>query len=198
MSAAKRHMLVFGASGIVGGATLDLFSRQPGWAVTGVSRRKPDPSSFSDPSAHFDHLSVDLRDATSCQQLHSLSSVTHVVYAALYETAGLWAGWYDEAVMEVNRQMLENAMAGLIAAKAPLEHVTVIHGRAAHNHFTACTCSVWGGSPLTLAVYGCHRVAVSQVVSRMGCCTGGSTFPSRCESATLTGRTRASTGCRRR
>ena len=64
-----------------------------------------------------------------------------MVYAALYETAGLWAGWYDEGVMEVNRQMLGNAMTGLIAAKAPLEHVTVIHGNAAHKHATPRTCS---------------------------------------------------------
>ena len=67
MSALKRHMLVLGASGIAGGATLVLFSHQPGWAVTGVSCRNPDPASFSDPSADFDHLSVDLCDAASCQ-----------------------------------------------------------------------------------------------------------------------------------
>ena len=134
MSAQQKHMLVFGASGVVGGAVLDLFSQQPDWKVTGVSRRKPDASSFSNSAAaNLDHVSVDLRDPTSCLQLQKLNTVTHVVYAALYETPGLWAGWFDEAVMEVNRQMLENVMSALIAAKAPLQHVTVIHGGKAYG-----------------------------------------------------------------
>ena len=135
MSTEQKHVLVLGASGVVGGAVLDLFTQQPEWKVTGVSRRKPDPSSFNNPTAtaRFDHLSVDLRDPDSCVQLQKLTTVTHVVYAALYEIPGLWAGWYDEAVMEVNRQMLENVMQALIAAKAPLLHVTIIHGGKAYG-----------------------------------------------------------------
>jgi nucleoside-diphosphate-sugar epimerase len=129
----QKHVLVLGASGIVGGAVLDLFSRQPGWKVTGVSRRKPDTSSFEKPSAVFDHLSVDLRDTASCVQLKALTTVTHVVYAALYETPGLWQGWSDEAVMEVNRLMLDNTLTPLIQAHAPLVHVTVIHGGKAYG-----------------------------------------------------------------
>ena len=130
MPAQQKHVLVLGASGVVGGGVLDLFSQQPDWKVTGISRRKPDVALFSQPhtASTVDHLSVDLRDLSSCRQLEKLTTVTHVVYAALYETKGLWAGWYDEAVMEVNRQMLENVMKALIAAKAPLVHVTVIHG----------------------------------------------------------------------
>ena len=135
MSTAQKHVVVFGASGLVGGAVLDLFSQQPEWKVTGVSRRKPDASTLADPTVatRFDHISVDLRNTASCQQLHKLNTVTHVVYAALYETAGLWAGWYDKDVMEVNRAMLENVLQALIAAKAPLQHVTVIHGGKAYG-----------------------------------------------------------------
>ena len=133
MSSALKHMLVFGASGVVGGAVLDLFTQLPGWQVTAVSRRRPDPSTLTNPAAAFEHLSVDLRDAASCKQLEALGTVTHIVYAALHEVPGLWAGWYDEAVMEVNRAMLENALLAIIAARAPLLHVTVIHGGKAYG-----------------------------------------------------------------
>ena len=135
-TSSTRHVVVFGASGVVGGAVLELFSSQSDWQVTGVSRRKPDPSMFSDPSCigRFSHLSVDLQDpTTSGPQLQSLTTVTHVVYAALYEVPGLWSGWFDEGVMEVNRRMLENAMTPLIAAHAPLVHATIIHGGKAYG-----------------------------------------------------------------
>ena len=134
---AARHVVVFGASGVVGGAVLELFCRTPGWKVTAVSRRKPGPSSFSDPAllstATFDHLRVDLRDRESCAQLETLTTVTHVVYAALYETQGLWQGWSDPAVMEVNRLMLDHTLQALVKANAPLKHITVIHGGKAYG-----------------------------------------------------------------
>ena len=133
MSARQRHVLVLGASGVVGGAVLDLFTQQPDWQLTAVSRRPPDRSSLSNPQASFDHISVDLRDSQSCRQLEQLSTVTHVIYTAVYEVPGLFAGWYDETVMETNRQMLENVIVALIAANAPLVHVTVIHGGKAYG-----------------------------------------------------------------
>ena len=76
-------VVIAGASGLVGNATLELFLSRNGWSgVTALSRRSPE----IDSRRPFTHLSVDLRDADAARKaLGDLTDVTHLVYAALYE-----------------------------------------------------------------------------------------------------------------
>lgn len=80
-------VLVAGASGLVGAAVVDRFL-DDGWDVIAVSRRKPEV--FSDKP--FRHLTVDLQDEAAYKQAFSdIADVTHLVYTAVYESAGCGA-----------------------------------------------------------------------------------------------------------
>jgi uncharacterized protein YbjT (DUF2867 family) len=80
-------VLIAGASGLVGNATLENVLSRQGWTdVIAVSRRVPEV----DTTRKFPHLVVDLRDADVARgALQDLRGVTHLVYAALYEKPGL-------------------------------------------------------------------------------------------------------------
>ena len=81
MSGAKR-ILVVGASGIVGRAAFEHFATA-GWDAFGVSRRAPDLSVGT-------HVPLDLLDDAACRDgLAALPPISHVVFAALQEKAGL-------------------------------------------------------------------------------------------------------------
>jgi nucleoside-diphosphate-sugar epimerase len=81
----------------------------------------------------FTHLSVDLQDATLCQQaFRALPQVTHLVYAAVYEKPGLIAGWQDPEQMSTNLAMIRNVVEPL-AQGARLKHVTVLQGTKAYG-----------------------------------------------------------------
>jgi nucleoside-diphosphate-sugar epimerase len=77
----KNKVLVAGASGLIGVAAIEAFLSAD-WDVVGTSRRKPAlPSGRS-----FDFISVDLRNEHAAREaLSSVSDVTHVAYAAIYE-----------------------------------------------------------------------------------------------------------------
>lgn len=123
-----RKVLVAGASGLVGYATIRHFATMPGWQVVGVSRRVP---------AGLDGvtlLPVDLTDRGRCAEVFgAMSDVTHLVYAALSETPGLYAGWLDEENIERNGEMLRNLFDPLSAAATGLEHVSLLHGTKAYG-----------------------------------------------------------------
>src|SRR5262249_5871587 len=103
MIVSNRTVLVAGASGLVGFAAAEHFAVLPGWRVLALSRRRPELP------ATVRHLPVDLTDAAACRQaLGQLTSVTHVVFAALYEKPDLVAGWLDPEQMAVNLAMLRN------------------------------------------------------------------------------------------
>lgn len=126
---AKGHLLVAGASGVIGAAAVELFGSTPGWTVTALSRRRP----FVSPSAHFTHAGADLRDEADCARLAgSLPPVTHLIYAAVSEAPGLAAGWVDEALMETNGQMLRNLL-GPLANSGSLRHVSILQGGKAYG-----------------------------------------------------------------
>src|SRR3546814_4876873 len=56
------------------------------WDVIAVARRRPEVFS----NRAFTHLPVDLRDAAACQAAFGgLGQISHVVYAAVYETPTL-------------------------------------------------------------------------------------------------------------
>src|SRR3981189_1121633 len=110
----KNKVLVAGASGLIGVAAIEAFL-SAGWDVVGISRRKPAlPSGRS-----FDFISVDLRDEHAREALSSLSDVTHVAYAAIYESANdLVRGWSNADQIATNNAMLHNVIEPLISGKS--------------------------------------------------------------------------------
>ncbi len=125
---ARRIVLVAGASGVVGQAAVAAFA-QAGWEVVATSRRPPDLA----PAANWRHRPLDLLDADACRQAaRSLSGVTHVVYAALYEQPGLIGGWRDERQMATNLAMMENLL-GPLSETAPLAHLSLLQGTKAYG-----------------------------------------------------------------
>ena len=124
---ARKKVLVAGASGLVGQAAVRHFSRFGDWDVVAVSRRMPQGEGF-------DHVAVDLTDRAACEVAFSqLGDVTHVVYAALFELPGLFAGWTDAEQIETNGAMLRNLFEPLLAAGDALEHVSLMHGTKAYG-----------------------------------------------------------------
>jgi len=122
-------VLIAGATGLVGEAAVAQFAAS-GWDVIAVSRRPPEPVA----AGSFRHLAVDLTDAEACRAAFAtLSGVTHVVYAALYEKPGLIAGWREADQMDTNLSMLRNLMEPLADAAQGLSHVTLLQGTKAYG-----------------------------------------------------------------
>jgi nucleoside-diphosphate-sugar epimerase len=124
-----RHILIAGASGVIGSAAVELFGRTPGWHVTAVSRRRP----FVAQETRFDHVSIDLRDAAACRSaVAALPPVTHVIYAAVSEAPGLVSGWHDTERIAENGRMFANLLTPLAEASA-LQHVSLLQGTKAYG-----------------------------------------------------------------
>ncbi len=123
-----RTVVVVGASGLVGAATVDRFL-DVGWDVVAVSRRKPEI--FSD--RPFRHISLDLRDEADCAaKLATLESASHLVYTAVYEKEGLIGGWREEDQIDTNAAMFTNTLEPFLA-RPGLEHVTLLQGTKAYG-----------------------------------------------------------------
>lgn len=123
-----KTVLVAGATGLVGHAAMQHFASQPGTQVIAVSRRKPEETF----GARF--VPVDLQDLVrSAEAFGAMPEVTHVVYAALYEKAGLVAGWREDDQIAVNEAMLRNLMDPLMAAAKGLRHVSLLQGTKAYG-----------------------------------------------------------------
>jgi nucleoside-diphosphate-sugar epimerase len=121
-------VLVAGASGLVGEAAVRRFARRPGWNVVGVSRRVPEDA------GNTVFHSIDLTDAAASQELFGkMGDVTHLVYAALQETPGLFEGWLDEANIERNALMLRNLFEPLSEVATGLRHISLLHGTKAYG-----------------------------------------------------------------
>ena len=120
--------LIAGATGIVGGAAVRHFDRLADWDVVALSRRQPDYPT----QAH--HLSLDLTDAAACRQAAAtLTDVTHLVYAALYEKEDVVAGWQDPEQIATNAAMLRNLVEPLSAAAPNLAHISLMQGAKAYG-----------------------------------------------------------------
>ena len=120
-------VLVVGASGLVGTAAVNSFLAS-GWQVIAASRRKPELV-----AAEVKHISLDLQDAEACRTAaNQLTSVTHIVYTAVYELPGLMSGWSDPGQIATNGQMLENLLEPLTEV-ANLQHVTILQGTKAYG-----------------------------------------------------------------
>ena len=103
--AAKRKILIAGASGLVGYGALRHFGGRDDWEVIAISRRPP----LDLCGAEF--ISVDLTDEKRCADVFgAMGGVTHLAYAALFEktSTGLIRGWRERDQMETNLAMLRN------------------------------------------------------------------------------------------
>jgi nucleoside-diphosphate-sugar epimerase len=122
-------VLIAGASGLVGSATLELCLSRQGWNdVVALSRRMPEV----DTTRPFRHLSVDLRDRDAVKAaLSELDGITHLVYAALYEKPGLIPGWSEPDQMQTNLEMLQNCLEPMLGPS--LRHVTMLQGTKAYG-----------------------------------------------------------------
>ena len=125
-----RRMLIVGASGLIGGAAMELFAQRPDWRTVAVSRRAPSrlPKGVT-------HLAVDLLDRQRCEDLFgALHDVTHVVFAAVNEKPDdLVAGWSDPEQIRKNGEMLQNLFEPLSAVAKNLQHVTILQGSKAYG-----------------------------------------------------------------
>jgi nucleoside-diphosphate-sugar epimerase len=122
------HVLIAGASGVVGYAALKHYAAQAGVAVTAVSRRPP-LETFQ-----ARRLAVDLADAAAARAaLGEPGGVTRLVYAALHEKPGLIAGWREADQIDTNRRMLANTLSALEATSPELAHVTLLQGTKAYG-----------------------------------------------------------------
>ena len=127
MAAPRRTMVVVGASGVVGRAAIERFSRLDDWDVVGVSRRIPQGIQGAT------LRSLDLLDAEQCASaISDMGGVTHVVYTALSEAPGIVSGWRDQQQMQRNLEMFRNILDPLCRAGS-LEHVSLLQGTKAYG-----------------------------------------------------------------
>ena len=125
----QRHLLIVGASGVIGSGAVKHFSGRPGWQVTAVSRRRP---IVGDDSV-FTHVVVDLSDRDACAAaVAKMPPVTEMIYAAVAETPGLVAGWFDTELMEANGRMFANIL-DPVAAGGSLRHLSLLQGVKAYG-----------------------------------------------------------------
>jgi nucleoside-diphosphate-sugar epimerase len=126
------HMLVVGASGVIGAGAIEHFCRR-GWTVTALSRRPP----VVPDDCRFDAVATDLADARACRDtIAALRPVTHMIYAAVKETTGLVSGWSDTGLMAENGRMFANIL-DPVAASGHLQHLSLLQGAkayGAHRH----------------------------------------------------------------
>ncbi len=123
-----KTVLVAGATGLVGHAAMQHFAGLPDTEVIAVSRRKP-AETFG---ARF--IPLDLQDrARAAEVIGGLKSVTHVVYAALYEKPGLVEGWRADDQIAINDRMLRNLLDPLLGAAKGLRHVSLLQGTKAYG-----------------------------------------------------------------
>jgi nucleoside-diphosphate-sugar epimerase len=133
------HLLVVGASGVIGTGAVEHFARLDEWEVTALSRRRPIVAD----GCVFSHVGADLNDADACRRtVASLRPVTHLIYAAVAEAPGLVGGWYDQALIAANGAMFTNLLDPL-AQSGSLRHVSLLQGTkayGAHHHPVEVPC----------------------------------------------------------
>ncbi len=123
----SKRVLIAGATGLVGYAALKHFGSQTDCEVIALSRRQPDEVF----GGRWHPL--DLTDAAACTSLVArLGTITHLVYAALYERPGLVAGWQEEEQIRTNDLMLRNLL-GPLERSPSLRHVTLLQGTKAYG-----------------------------------------------------------------
>lgn len=122
------HILVAGATGLVGANAVRHFARLPGWDVSSLVRKAPERA------PHTHHVVADLADPESLESVSGrFREVTHLLYAANYEKSRLVSGWLDADHVERNARMFANLMAALEPAAPRLRHVILMQGTKAYG-----------------------------------------------------------------
>jgi nucleoside-diphosphate-sugar epimerase len=109
------HVLIAGASGVIGGAVLGAFENR-GWQVTTIGRSDKPPS-------RHPHLVADLTDPASLDRSASaLASITHVFYSALKPNP-------DPGVeADENALMFESLIDAIRKSSAKLQRIMFVQG----------------------------------------------------------------------
>jgi nucleoside-diphosphate-sugar epimerase len=124
----KGIVLVAGAGGLVGRATIDQYLSESGWDVIGLSRRPPQPQTGAA------HVAVDLTDAAACgARLGEIRGVTHIVYGALFEKPDLTEGWLEADQIAINLSMLTNLLDAVEPNNPSLRHIALLQGAKAYG-----------------------------------------------------------------
>ncbi|CAM3652389.1 SDR family oxidoreductase [Castellaniella denitrificans] len=128
MSQASHKVLIAGASGVIGQATLSRFE-QAGWDLVALSRRPP---RITRPD-QVTHLAVDLTDSRACADaIAAHPDITHLAYCAVQESDDLRRGWKNPEQMQTNARMLRNLVEPLLQAGG-LRHVSLLQGTKAYG-----------------------------------------------------------------
>lgn len=113
----KNTALVIGANGVIGSNLIKHLEELNNWNVIGVSRRGGIDTKKTK------YLSVDLLDKEdSRKQLQSLTSVTHIFYAA-YQDKPSWA-----ELVSPNLVMLTNVVTEIEHVAKDLQHISLMQG----------------------------------------------------------------------
>lgn len=121
-----RHVLIVGATGVVGRAAVEHFTALGDWKITMVSRRPPGYATDAL------HVPLDLTDEAACTAvLGTMQGVTHLIYTAI---AGVNIS--DPEDIATNTSMLRNALLSLEAgSRDTLRHVSILQGRKAYAEY---------------------------------------------------------------
>jgi nucleoside-diphosphate-sugar epimerase len=123
-------VVVFGATGVVGRAATEHFAGTADAGVVAVSRRPIDVAGVT-------HVGIDLADESAAIRAirgDAFAGTTHVVYAALQESADLVSGWRDHELIAHNARMFRHALEPLVGAHGDrLEHVSLLQGAKAYG-----------------------------------------------------------------
>ena len=123
-----KKVVVAGATGLVGNATLRHFGGAGNAEVVALSRRKPRDLYGAR------HVALDLSDTAQCASVAGeLQGATHLVYAALHEEPNLVEGWRDQKQIAINDGMLRNLMDALEPVSPQLKHVALLQGTKAYG-----------------------------------------------------------------
>jgi nucleoside-diphosphate-sugar epimerase len=122
------RILVAGATGIAGAATIRHFAELPGWEVVALSRRPVGEG------PKIRHVAADLLNSEQCREaLGRLGGITHIAYMALHEEDDLLAGWRSQAQMNSNLVMLKNLLEGLAGSREAIRHISILQGSKAYG-----------------------------------------------------------------
>ncbi len=113
----RKKALIVGATGVVGGNLLREIVARADWETVAVSRRRPDVS------GHYEHIAVDLTDASSAvEKLADLADVTHIFFAAYVQKPT------PREMVASNMAMLRNVLDAIEPVARDLRHVNLMHG----------------------------------------------------------------------
>lgn len=123
----KEHVLVTGATGVVGRSAMQFYAER-GYAVTSVSRRRP----LNTYGAQW--ISLDLSDENACKAtLSKLTDIVQIVFAALHEEPDLVAGWTKQKHVDRNEVMLRNTVEAVLPVAKSLRNITILQGPKAYG-----------------------------------------------------------------